>query len=355
VLGRIRTIESAAQDDSDANVLTHDDEVSQAVSGVRNPSIAGVSGTLSAGGTVTIHGGGFGTKTPVKPLIFAPFDSSMSPSSLGRRISWTAVSNFAHSTQGYTGNCAKATNDSGNWTLRADYNYWTAEGNRAYMHKKVKYNFTVQHGNATNNFKIWRCWPAGASGYPNIYAASNNGRVFTEQAQGCSHLETGFWDEFPIDTTNWFTQEILLKASSAVNKKDGWLSIRDDNTRHVAEGTVITRTSCSPAYMVANYVVHGVLANRGSWNPAWSVNNRMWVDDVYVDVGPYAWARVVLGDARTYGACRRLEIQIPTYWANGTITVRANPGRFASGQTVYLYVFDKDNRPNSAGFPVRVR
>ena len=65
------------------------------------------------------------------------------------------------------------------------------------------------------------------------------------------------------------------------------------------------------------------------------------VDDVYI---ASSRARVEIGDNATWASCTHREIQIPTSWAAGSITITVNAGSFESG-TAYLFVVDSDGDP----------
>ena len=77
---------------------------------------------------------------------------------------------------------------------------------------------------------------------------------------------------------------------------------------------------------------------------------NVYTDDVYIDT---SWARVELGNAPTYAASTHREIQVPSAWSDGSVTVNFNPGTFASGSTAYLFVTDADNN-TSPGMPVTI-
>jgi hypothetical protein len=162
---------------------------------------------------------------------------------------------------------------------------------------------------------------------------------------------TGVWTTAYKNPTNWVTQEIIGKASSGLNNADGMVSLRWDGVECARGSKLVTRATTYPAYMSCNYVVHGVNANPQQWSPAWSYNNRIWADDVYVDT---TWSRVLLGDSASYTACRKLEIQIPKTWSTSSITFISNPGAFAPGARVYLYVFDSNGSVNPTGAAINV-
>jgi hypothetical protein len=122
-------------------------------------------------------------KAPAKPYLWADFDASLSPSHHGIQSGWSQIENIEWSADGVSGTgCAKgATVDpslggSVAWSLRTDYDSWTRDGQRFYIYKKQRQNFSIT--DKSQNWKIWRMWPAGGRGYPNVYAAANNGRVY---------------------------------------------------------------------------------------------------------------------------------------------------------------------------------
>lgn len=302
-----------------------------------DPIITGKSGVLNHGSSVTITGSGFGTKNPAKPLIWADFETGLAPTTLGIKTAWDNSDGMAWSTDCPAGGCAKAADGNGAWTLGVDFNYWTTEGQRSYIFRRQRTNFTIT--TESQNWKFWRMWPSEGMP-PDIYASPSNGRVYVE---GIGQ-ESGFWGTFPANTTEWVTQELIVKAST-MNTKNGSLTIRY-NGQDMATGTLLTRSSAAPDAMIRNYALHGVAANKDTWSPAWSTNNRIWADDIYVDT---SWSRVVVCEAAVFANCRKLAIQIPSAWSDTSITITGNRGGLSSSDFAYLYVFDSNGAVNAAG------
>ena len=322
-------------------------------------TITSITGSIVAGGTVTISGSGFGSKSPAAPMIWAPFDNNSNPSSLGRITSWSEVTGMTWTgTEGFSGGGMKSSDSTGDWTMRVDRSNWTDEGQKGYWSAKKKMNFIISSANpgdpppvdTRSNWKIWRMWPTPSNGnYPNVYAASSNGRIYVENIG----TESGFWSSaIRWTTTNWVREEQIFQASSAAGVKDGTWTYRLDG-QQMASGTLITRSAAAPAYMTENYVVHFVQANKSSWtNPPWSDSNAAWVDEVYVDD---SWSRCMLADASTYAAVRRFNMMIPTAWASGSISaVVGSTSDVTPGATAYMYCFDSNNNVNGNGFAVTV-
>lgn len=78
-----------------------------------------------------------------------------------------------------------------------------------------------------------------------------------------------------------------------------------------------------------------------------------WFDDMYIDT---VLSRVLLTDKASYNSSKLAEIQIPSAWSGTSVTVTTNLGILDSPRaaldTVYVWVFDRDNLRNSTGYPV---
>ncbi|HRC72046.1 MAG TPA: hypothetical protein PK880_05875 [Candidatus Competibacter sp.] len=70
-------------------------------------------------------------------------------------------------------------------------------------------------------------------------------------------------------------------------------------------------------------------------------------DDVFID---HTRARVELGNTDTWSNSTIREVQIPTAWSDGSITVNINKGSFTTG-TAYLFVVDSAGNA-SKGYPI---
>jgi hypothetical protein len=77
---------------------------------------------------------------------------------------------------------------------------------------------------------------------------------------------------------------------------------------------------------------------------------RSFFDDVYAATSR---ARVELGDAATFDACTRREIQVADSWQSTYIEVPLRTVNFTPGQQVYLYVIDEGGRVSPA-YPIEL-
>ena len=314
------------------------------------PTISSITGTFTDGGSVTVSGTGYGTKSPAAPIRWAPFSSSSDASSLGQGTSWNQIQNVSWvSGSGYgSSGGMQGTAGSGTWTMRVDASgfNWNDNGQKWYVFRRAKQNYIVPT-NATNNQKNFRVWPAGGTGYSNLYWSIQNGRIFVENIGGST--DSGFWASgVNPNTTNWYAEEIICQASSSSGVKDGTLKLMRDGTQR-ANGNIISKSAAAPAGWVSMYPLHIVIANKGQWTgPAWSTSNNTWFDDVYVDK---TWQRVMIGDASTFANSRKFGFIVPATWSDtgmtGTLQIHSND--FPAQTTAYAYVFDTSNAPNSAG------
>lgn len=304
------------------------------------PSISGVSGTISTMSTGTITGANFGSKSPAKPHLFANFEQgSINPTSSGTVTSWDEV-------QGMSYGAAVGLNGSGGvegsgdttspvtYTLRADYGSgYTANNQKSYIYRKEKFNFDIT--DASQNSKLWRLW---SSQYPNIYGLTQNGLVNVEDCAGTGFYGAGInaWQT----ANEWDTNEIFLKASSAVDVKDGTLEQRNNGQEYLS-GNVMTKCGTRTDNMTENYVAHAVFSNIGSWNPSvnWSTA-KVWYDEIYVDI---TWARVMLSNTQNIADATNLIPQIPTSWSSGQIEILYNTAGFSNGSTAYIIVCDSND------------
>ncbi len=329
-------------------------------------SLATPSG-LTHGAISTITGTGFGTKSPAKPYLWADFNSgSLLPSSLGLHTTWEQNENMVYNASegaGGTG-VAKSTGKSGTWTLRADASgfSWNDLSSKMYLFRKTKRNFSLQ--SPVINWKAWRVWADDV----NVYVGTGNGGCAPEYISGYGVTETWPYlyngagingvtlDDVQGPVNAWNTDEIIYQTNSNLTDFDGrfWYNV---NGREVGKFPVnvgwttyhwkLRDSLATSQNMIRNFPVHGVQANAAD---LFNANNyAYWADDVYLDT---TWARVMIGNAPTWGASTQKEIQIPTAWSDTSISIVLNRGTFSNLGTGYLYVVDANGNVNSNGYPL---
>lgn len=315
------------------------------------PAVTQIFGELSPGQIVTISGSGFGAKIPAKPYLWAPFEGSANPSSLGIVTSWTGINNMEYTANegaGGTGGLM-AVNSSGNWTanITASGFSWNDYNQKMYLFRKIKRNFDID---SSVNWKDWRLWGPGFT-VPDIHISASNGSVTVE---GISHPNGGGWMDTLIGrgkANEYKTEEIITKSNTAADQFDAlfWFYVNGQQAIEMPYQTYNYRTlklKDDSRTMTDNFVIHGVKANT-----TFPDNYRYWADDVYLDT---TWARVMIGNASTWLSSTVKEPLIPSAWSNTSITASVNTGTFLPGQQVYLYVIDSNGEANSIGYPLEI-
>jgi len=155
------------------------------------------------------------------------------------------------------------------------------------------------------------------------------------------------------DGNRWVRWEVWAKESD-FDVKNGtvrwWMTMGDGvPTRLIGDlspeaGTpVCTRRDVTndPSPNHNQQVLHWIWV---CWHNYWGnsatapVIANWYIDDPYISI-MNGQARVELGDAATFATCTHREVQSPSAWADGSITVTANYGSFGPGPA-YLYVVD---------------
>lgn len=123
-----------------------------------------------------------------------------------------------------------------------------------------------------------------------------------------------------------------------------------------ATGSLVRRVNGATQYSVSGLSVAQLstvrgfnLSNLGLDSPGQSpfdaLNNAGVAQDwgeIYADKTPQ---RVCIGNAATWSACTKFDMQRPTAWSANSITVKTNCGDYSSNSTVYLYVVGVSGEP----------
>lgn len=340
-----------------------------------DPVITGVEGTLDQGGSLTLFGSSFGDKATDAPLRWDDFQDGEPGTQLidrsepgggiwdlqahpGRRPYYSGSNGFDSRTGGWITGIQRIPGDIcvlqnyynipdgvgtnraigvqeapsrtwyvSFWVYRDDYAGTAMQCTNA----KVYGNFSGTDGFNTRWDEYWN----GESGH--IFAIDCTG-----SAEGVIH---NTWGVFQDVRNRWIRVERFLDLGQT-GTPDGYHAGATDLQMRGEYTGVFTPQHCA-GQQVESFVL-GHYFRSGDTEPAALM--RQYISELYVD---HSFARVEIGDAPTWNACTHREIQIPSAWSPGSITVTGNVGTFASGTQVYLYVVDADRRP-SAGFPVTI-
>ena len=367
------------------------------------PSPTAWFGTAERDSSVTITGSGFGSKIPVSPEVWTRWENAGAAdgdpveddvAEHGWRTSDDAPTydTFEYCTDfnrdGGQYNVRVLCpgpingNESRNWIVRKDLDIEL--GDKMFFMLYVRSNWTgakrmgVPVDDAPVAWKMWRF------GYDPA-APGNDGNlpypVFqyiweacgSEIPPGCMRLKTlhdpsgsgfehtlsGGTTAYP-DTTLWWSQEFQVELASGRNTFDGttetWF-LQEGGSWSVHSTANGMNNADSDDHI--NPMYNGVAIDRygrGANNAYGMGHDRyhMHFDDVVLDYGDDAWARVMLGNAATWNGCTRREYQLATSWAAGTITVTFNPGASNPDDVNYLYIVDSDGNYNSNGLAVTI-
>jgi len=330
---------------------------------------------LQQGDRITITGSNFGAKTVAKPLLWADFNQQIMPSSKGLRSSWS-VMNAALTMDFAASNASQA--------LRYDHSDMSqsvmtiesirdAEGNRTqglYLFVRKYYDYDLVEDKGLNGFnlKMYRFY----SNLNNTTVHRNNayfgyqgndgkdsGRMSAENTEAQFNDFSSYYSDI-IDhkPEKWLVHELIYKAGDAGPDPDS-LGMNSVIYRANANGVYdlyedgekwsmgnVGRVFHDPNQpLLYQDLAFDQVSNGTGPGPIYT-----YYDEVYVDT---TLQRVIICDANVFANCSKRAIQIPTAWANNSITVELNLGEFANfSDSLWLYVFDEDGVPNAEGMPI---
>jgi hypothetical protein len=322
-------------------------------------SISSVTGTWGLNNTLTVNGSGFGTKPSSTMDVYADFQDGLQPKSgQSRATAWDTTENRAVTSlpavaRWGNGNVSKS--DGAGWTdTSPNATHLHLLSNLDYGDKYMVTLWRRWSNTEIGNWKILRIW--SNAGYPNNYVGENfiadgdsnmkwemenTGMVTNESRKYFSWTQPNGW---------WKRETYLVKINSAPGVLDGHLKIRQlrDGVGFAAAGDQVDDSSF-----------------RFDWSGATQVSTRLFFQDVKANgavksgfntywqecAADYGWARVEIGNASTYSACTKTELQPYVAWADGQIQIKCHPGTLASNSGSYLFFFDDNDTP-TAGYDI---
>lgn len=303
------------------------------------PSISGTSGTFTHGSSVTITGSAFGSKggsNANKPLIWADFESSINPTALSHITAWDVAEQLTR--QSSAPQFGSSTNNVvGTFDGSHSFSVSLSGGvTKLYVSGKRRYNASIQ----SSNLKFFRVWNDNIG--DTVASTSNSGIVLDENCFDGSRFQS-----VTLGLGTWNHDEFLWRKSTSGSCSFG-SSTGNGYYEFIQSGTQMQiyngnfPTEISPLYGTSS---GNGLRLMDNFTDAGDINGtQVWMDDLYLDD---TWARVIVGNASTLAACTVREMQIPTAWSTGSITVQINRGSFGSSASAWLYVIDSNNVASS--------
>lgn len=316
------------------------------------PAITSISGTISNGSTVTITGSGFGTKSPVKPLIWANFEAGLiDPTNLGVMTTWTNNNYFSLTTSNQLLNSTYAVFGEYNTGLsktgpifRVDYDYYQ----KIYVFLKRYRDFTPP---TSLNMKFFRIWPVSggtSNDFLAEYLTNSNpdkvGRCYTENTGDAT---ANSYQGAVYTANTWETEEFQWSQNSSFDTADGTWRFWRNGVLKQTRDDLIGRSTTQSGNITRLYIDNYSGGSGDIYMPP--DGSRVYVDDVYID---NTWARVIIGDQNTFDGSTHREIQIPSAWSDTSIAISINIGSFNTLNSAYLYVFDANGNVNASGYPL---
>jgi hypothetical protein len=305
------------------------------------PNVTSVTGTIAEDQTLAIGGTGFGTKSTVKPSIYADFEAgTLSPSSLGGAISWGATG-FMEATTTLPRSGTYCAGSTSGWGSANAYLNATASGmtygSKWYISLWRRTTSTID--NSTVNMKFIRIWNvSGGGNYPNWYLGKPPGGTMISYVEDLTPTAANRqYPSWPYPNAEWRHEEYILKMNSAAGASDGYYQLKINGQN------ILTKTGWQTNSETRSNTFSQLFLQFDPSN--YTADGNAWFDDIYVDAG--YWQRVVIGNNATYANCTHLEIQTPTTWSNTEIQIKAQLGTFGAGDTKYLFVLDADEAVNT--------
>jgi hypothetical protein len=161
----------------------------------------------------------------------------------------------------------------------------------------------------------------------------------------------GYWfagngSQSPIIGT-WFRKEIYWKYGKT-NGDFVQRIFRNPGIEGVVTAKDWTGIATNPASNTKRYFVFQNYVGDSTPDSQDKGNINIYIDDVFIQTGTQA--RVELCDSSTWNNRKHCEIQYPTYWSDGSISINFNKGSFNVNDKVYFYVVDGNgNVSNPSG------
>lgn len=365
------------------------------------PNIAGFSGSMIHGGTVTISGAEFGAKSPASPLVWD--DGTSSPPLNTHYDAWLPTNaqqginynmayrstpfrgvNAPHNRIRYILGGAHATSSqSGSYNIGGNVGLGKNITSHSYFisyYYRVDPNFDEEnHPTYNDNMKEITLTNTQGSFYPDGWGAFGYADWCNSDVPDINFRGPIKLGRMTINPTN---QNLPYACSgnnlvSHNNPVIGWVKMQwegiynrqydspqislttyPDGHRtyqsHYGDGLTVAESARGPwaGYPKENdlsFIGLGGFARVPRMNNG--INSFRYFAAVYID---NTHSRVMLGNSPDYNSCTIMEPQIPVAWSDGAIQIRVNLGAIPDNGTAYLFVFDANNSRNLQGYPVSI-
>jgi hypothetical protein len=339
-----------------------------------NPGGGGGGTTLTHGNSFTITGTGFGTRAAT-PLVYDNFESGtlgnaiagQAPLMRGIGGSWVWDEYHAggalvpvYSNAVVRSNSTRSSlheyDFEATYTNSLEINHpMTATGDEAYFSFWLYYEKTSSGDTYTRNYKPWDLF--GSSGLtPAAYMGMG---APPPQAGADPDLRSALQDTGLSEPTVWNDTITIPSINGAWVRVEGYLKQSSSSTDNGVYRMHLHRQATPSIELALEIATAQTRATSDYWTQfifgAYSATDtygataRAFLDSLYFDS---TQRRLELGNASTYAACTRREVQPSTAWSDTSITALCQKGAIPTG-TAYLFVIGADGTA-SAGIEVDV-
>jgi hypothetical protein len=192
---------------------------------------------------------------------------------------------------------------------------------------------------STPNTLMSNWWPSG-----DAYV------VFNGTTQGAGEDISIWMNESPLPQAGaWYRVETMMRPATAAGRADGEVWVRVTRASDGVQTGYFRNANVTTYTPGETKRYRFVTFQNYQGNGFGTTGTRAYMDDIYIST---TQARVEICEAAQWSACRKKEIQYPTAWADGRITVRLNKGARSSLTGAYLYVIDSTGAANANGIPL---
>lgn len=320
-----------------------------------NPTISGVSGLLVHNQNIVISGANFLTKSPAAPHWWDDFEAhtnganvdGLSP--INGPTTWDAGSTggTTHNPTITTANArhsrstkrAILDNDptDGNWGIQIDARI-TPLGNGSKLYFFFRH-YLSKNGSYSDNFKPWLAYTSNDASY--LYVGMGDPvadpPIRSDQVMGSPAIYGSAAQDDVLDKWCAYEHEIGLQTSGGSHRC--WVHLPTD---------IIEQWNNQAMTKTLDLGESVATISMGAYHRA-AFPTIFHIEDPYID---NTFARIMIGDAATFGACNLREICIPSAWSDSQATCKLRLGLLPDTGTAYLYVVNSTGAVNDVGFPV---
>jgi hypothetical protein len=294
------------------------------------PVISPLSNTsINHGQTITINGSGFGSKSTASPQLWDTVDNQ------------AAYSGLSNGSTVPTGS-GKPWEAQCNWGGGACVKYSTSPSDQRGVgtatYKSTNTNFAFLEGKRlTGTTKTYVSWwwkpsqtPSGGSS--KFIRMSNSGDLTNKTLSWTQMHNYVYGPEGYCNSEGWASWN---GTANQWNFMEAWIDSEKRTYTLRINGNASSANNTSWAGCASfNFDYVWTIGQDGD-PPA--VTMDTWLDDIYVD---NTFQRVMIGNASTYSASTKFEMQPPVSWLDGQVQISVNQGGYATGSSAYLYVID---------------